>query len=259
MAQDLFSDYLREWMPDRLSAASVLEWLERPDTDLSWLLVHTPLSFGASDATPNVLLRLFEHGADSEGWDLVWPRLLTHPLISAYLEGRWERFVLPGAFRAAEKCARPLLEYWALTPQDARQVQLETSPDPAQPGHLPEWLSELLNGYPATPVEAIVQALRLASAHGWILPHQPIQFAGHDDTVPLAFFLATYPGSRGQRFTPGDQAYVDQVLGVFADQPWELPEISGWLRNPAAEPHEVAWLEQGLRSGVLMGRTLPPG
>ena len=71
MAQDLFSDYLREWMPDRLSAASVLEWLERPATDLSWLLVHTPLSFGASDATPNVLLRLFEHGADSEGWDLL--------------------------------------------------------------------------------------------------------------------------------------------------------------------------------------------
>lgn len=133
MAQDLFSDYLREWMPDRLSAASVLEWFERPDTDLSWLLVHTPLSFGASDATPNVLLRLFEHGADSE-------------------------------------------------------------------------------------------------------------FTGHAATVPLAFFLATYPGRLVQRITPGGQAYVDRVLGVFAHQAWDLPEISSWLRNPVLKPtRRLGW------------------
>ncbi len=259
MTRDLFSDYLREHMPDRLSAESVLEWLERPHTDLSWLLVHTPLAFGAADATPNVLLRLFDRGADTEGWEELWPQLLTHPLINAYLDGRWERWVLPGVFQAPERCARPLLEYWAKTPHDARPVQMETSPDPAQPNHLPEWLWSLLKAYPKLPTGVVVDALKLAAEHGWILPGQPMALTAPPVSVPLVFFLATFPGCQGHRLQADGVEFVGRVLGAFAEHPWQLPEISRWLSDPAVDPHYVTWLEQGLRSGVLLGRSLPAG
>lgn len=259
MAKDLFSNHLRDLMPEHMSAASVLEWLERPPTELGWLLVPTPLSFGAADATPNFLLRLFEHGADTEGWELLWPRLLSHPLVNASLEGQWERFVLPGAFRAARLCARPLLEHWANNPKDDRPIRLEISPDPAQPEHLPEWLWSLLHGYPETSVDAIAEALSLASQHGWLLPHQPIRLKNREEPLPLAFFLATFPGRQGKRFDADDLAYVNRVLGAFGNSAWELPEISRWLSDPLMDTHYVNWLEQGLRSGVLLGRSLPAG
>lgn len=244
-------------MPQRLTAEAVLEWLDLPHTDLGWLLAPTPVSGDQWSEPGNYLMRLFKHGADSEGWDLLWPKLLHHPLVNAFLETQWEGVVLPWVFTAPGKCARPLLDYWASHPQDTRPVRLETSPDPAVAEHLPVWLVSLLHAQPPTTLDTIIEALDLAATHGWLIPHQPVQLKDWPQSLPMAFYLATYPGRHGARMRPGSRDYVERVLGVFERDSWQLPEISDWLSHPHTNHNYATWLEQGLRSGFLLGRKLP--